>query len=338
MRTTARGTVRAVACAALVAAVACGGPTEGPAEPASVRVQLLPYLSNAPLLLAIEEGFFDQEGLRVELVPMARSSGAVPLLVQGQLDVLPGLPHIAIFNAIARGAHVRLVAGKGFIEPGGCTHAAVVARAPRAGEEPIRGAAGLAAGTVSVMPGSIFAYFLDQALEAAGVASEVALVDYPLATEFEALSEGKIDGALIGEPQLSQVLGLGSLHVAIHADEVIPDLDTGYLAFGPSLLEERPEIAHRFLVAYLRGVERYLEGKSPRNLETLHGPTKLSIEQLEAACWPQIRADGSIREESLVEYQRWAVSQELLERPLPIDSVWDGSLVERAALELGARD
>jgi len=86
------------------------------AEPARIRVSYRPYLSFAPLFIGIDEGYFAEEGLRVELVPTPRFHTGIPLLGAGDLDVLAGSPSASLFNAVARGLRVRVVADKGHYE------------------------------------------------------------------------------------------------------------------------------------------------------------------------------------------------------------------------------
>ena len=85
-----------------------------------LRMVILPYLSFAPFFIAQEEGFFQEQGLDVEFVKLSEGLEALPLLIQGKLDVATGTIGINIMNAIARGGTVKIVADKGHINPKGC--------------------------------------------------------------------------------------------------------------------------------------------------------------------------------------------------------------------------
>ena len=53
-----------------------------------VKVGSSPVLSSAGIFLALEKGYFKEEGIEVELVPFAGSSAPMlPLLAKGELDV-----------------------------------------------------------------------------------------------------------------------------------------------------------------------------------------------------------------------------------------------------------
>jgi len=70
---------------------ACTSPRVEQTQPAPVtlKVVILPYLSEAPLFIA-EEGYFAEQALDIEFVELKRSAEAVPALAQGDLDVIAG--------------------------------------------------------------------------------------------------------------------------------------------------------------------------------------------------------------------------------------------------------
>ena len=83
---------------------AAGEPGNAPRPPDRVKLVAAPYFSSAPLFIAADLGFFAAEGLDVEFVNIARSTGALPALAQGQVDVIGTIVNAALFNLVARGA------------------------------------------------------------------------------------------------------------------------------------------------------------------------------------------------------------------------------------------
>ena len=73
------------------------------AEPVKLKVLVAPFLGYAPFFIAMEEGYFAEQGLEIEFVKMGGTIEAIPALAQGKLDVLSGDISIGILNAIARG-------------------------------------------------------------------------------------------------------------------------------------------------------------------------------------------------------------------------------------------
>ena len=89
------------------------------------------------------------------------------------------------------------------------------------------------------------------------------------------------------------------------------------------------------MVAYLKGVQQYNQGKTERNLEILANHTELDREFLMKACWPAFRDDGKISVQSVLDFQSWAMDKGLLDNPVEETQFWDPSFVEYANEVLG---
>jgi ABC-type nitrate/sulfonate/bicarbonate transport system substrate-binding protein len=94
-----------------------------------VRVSTRVAIANAPILIADEEGFFAREGIKLDFVTLSTSvTQSLPALEREKVDVLSGNLNIGFFNAIAKGARVRIVADRGYIDPNGCDFVGIVGR------------------------------------------------------------------------------------------------------------------------------------------------------------------------------------------------------------------
>lgn len=308
-----------LACCAVAGLVSgCDGADSGGGEP--VRIGLRPYLTNAPLYVARDEGFFEEEGLDVHLINMPHStSQSVPALDQGDLDVIAGSVSIGLLNAIERGRRIRIVADKGHFASEACSPSALVARRDLQSPEGFPSGDWLRGRRIDYTPANHDGYYVDRTLRRAGLGMEdVRDATVPLSAISEAMNKGSIDLTATSEPWLSRLLEEGHKVVA-PANEVIPEHQYGVLVFGPTLLEERPEVGRQFLSAYLRGVRRYNRGKTERNLAIVSAWTDLDRPTLLRACWPSIRNDGRVGAETVVEFQRWAVERGHLSRVLEPD-------------------
>ncbi len=67
-------------------------------------------IQDVPLFIAIERGYFKEQGLTVEPVKFNNSGEQMAPLGTGQIDIGSGGTSTAIFNGIARGAGVKIVA------------------------------------------------------------------------------------------------------------------------------------------------------------------------------------------------------------------------------------
>jgi NitT/TauT family transport system substrate-binding protein len=312
------------------------GPPATAPPPTRVRVLYVRYLSFAPLAIARAEGYFRAQSLDVELVSLVGSHGVTAALIGGELDVAAGMLKIGDFNAMARGASIRLVADKGHFEPGPCVPAAFVARrgfleAPGpGGPDRLRGA------RVAATPLTFVEYLLETWLGRQGLKlADVKLARIHEATVSESVANGSLDVGHLVEPDLSRSLKSGRSVIWKSTQEIVPGAQFSALYFGPKLLTRDRDAGRRFLVAYLQGVRQYNRGKTPRNVEILAAETGLDPGVVKDACWQPIRGDGALDVESVLAFQRWAVGRGALDAVVPPETFRDASFAEAANRTLG---
>jgi NitT/TauT family transport system substrate-binding protein len=307
-------------CALLAAAVACRRADAPPATAArpKVRVLITPHVSFAPLMIAQAERFFEEEGVDVEVVSGLRAEESVAAVVTGQIDVLPGPLRAGLLSAIAQGAKVRIAAGQGELARDGCTYFALVLRP---GLEP---SAATPIRKMRTSQDGATRYVVSRMLEPHGIdVKSVETVRIPEAVMVASLERGSIDAVAVSEPALTRTSKAG--RVWIRAQDAVPDFQWGVLVFGERLLTKDRDAGLRFLRAYERGVARYREGKTARNVAIIAQATGESEAITREACWPTFRAGSPIEWQSIEQFQRWANSERLMEHTLTRDQVVDSA-------------
>lgn len=306
-------------------------------EPVTLRVLLLPFLSSSPFFIAEEEGYFAEQGLKIEFVKMEKGSQAIPALAQGELDVVGAGISFSVLNAIARGANLKFVAEKGYIAPGDCAYDALTARRTLVEAGEMEGPAQLQGRRVVIDPTNFEGYYVEKLLNGVDLTLDnIEIVTVPDAVLPEAFEKGTIDLAAISEPWVTRVLQTGHAALWMPAQQVIPDFQFAFVLYGPSLLDENPDAGRRFMVAYLKAVRQHNRGKTERNLEILAKYTGLDREFLMQACWPPFRDDGQVNVQSVFDFQIWGTEKGYLESAVTEDHFWDSSFVEYANEALGA--
>ena len=115
------------------AAEAAAQPSAVPAAnapaPASIKVGVTPVLTVSGLYVAVERGYFAEQGIDVTMENITDPTSMVPSLATGQIDVGNGAMSAGLWNAIARGADLRLVALQSAVRPGGPSSAYIVRQA-----------------------------------------------------------------------------------------------------------------------------------------------------------------------------------------------------------------
>jgi NitT/TauT family transport system substrate-binding protein len=324
----------ALAVTLLVSAFTIGcAASERPASPPPdhLRVVVVPFLSFAPFHIAAAEGYFERQNLDVELVNLTKTSDAIPALITGEVDVASGLLTAGILNAIAKAGRIRIVADKGYLPGNGCTFNAIIARRALVEAHQLDNPTQLKGRRFDLDVLLPEAYYVDRLLQGAGLSfDDLEIVNVPPPAEVNALANGSIDLTVATEPDVTRLVQTGTAVVWRPAQEVIPGFQWASVYYGPSLLDERPDVGERFMIAYLEAVRQYNQGKTPRNLEILARSTRLSEQLLRDACWPSIRADGQVDVDQLLQFQAWARSKGFVDKDVPRDQFVDRRFVERA--------
>ena len=77
--------------------------------PVRLKVSDPTNVAGAPIYIALDQGYFSEEGLDVELVPMTQTE-VIQNVATGQVQFGMSLPNPSLFNALERGIAVKIVA------------------------------------------------------------------------------------------------------------------------------------------------------------------------------------------------------------------------------------
>jgi NitT/TauT family transport system substrate-binding protein len=73
-----------------------------------------PFVSYGPLFVALERGYFAEQGIDMDFVAFDASGLMIPPLSAGQLDIGSGVPGPALFNALSRGVDLKLLVANSY--------------------------------------------------------------------------------------------------------------------------------------------------------------------------------------------------------------------------------
>jgi NitT/TauT family transport system substrate-binding protein len=311
--------------------------------PVGVHVGHTPNGANAGIYIALARGYFEEEGLDLSLEPFDTGERIVPALSTGQVDVSAGTIGAGLFNALARGVGLKMVAGQVLDVPGPPNGAALVIRKDIFDTGRVRDYAdlrGLRIGHsgASTGQGPIFARLLALGGLEEGDVEATELASVPdLAT---ALSNGRLDAALITEPFVTRVVQAGAGVRWKNLGDIYPYRQATVLLYSPQFPQQHAEAAERFLVAYLRGVRDYvatMQGGADRTpiYRILAEYTPLKDLDLYAALAPaNLSPDGALSIDSLRADQEFWVQRGLVPQPVDLTSAIDLHYLEAARRHL----
>jgi NitT/TauT family transport system substrate-binding protein len=186
---------------------------------------------------------------------------------------------------------------------------------------------------------------LNEGLKAAGLAYkdvEHVYMGYP--QHVAALTNGAIAASVTTEPSVTRAVQSGAA-VRFSPESSYPSQQVAVLLYGGDFIKKRPEVAQKFMIAFLKGARVYNDALKGGHLagpaaseviDILVKNTNIKDKALYAALVPSgINPDGRPNVDSLKKDAAFYKEQKYLEAGTDVDSVLDLSFVDKAVHELG---
>ena len=315
---------------------ACGGTKELPLpdEPIKITISYRPFMSFAPLFFALKEGYYEEQGLEVEFIEMP-SDDAIVGLLNGDIDVVGGFVTPNTLNAMNQGTVIKYVADKGFVDPDACPVNAMIASSEMLASGSLDDPSNWAGLRVEADENNMEGYMFSVLAEQNGMTlDDFEFIALPPPVELASIGDGSIDIASGTEPWATRML-LAGAEVWKPAKELIPGATFAIIEFGPSILEDDPNLGKRFMVAYLKAVNQLAEGKTERNMELMVNFTGLDKELLEQVCWAHFAEGSKINTDSILAFQEYLLARGMLDVIVPVETFYDPSFTDYAVDVLG---
>ncbi|MGI4814295.1 MAG: ABC transporter substrate-binding protein [Janthinobacterium lividum] len=329
--------------AAVVAAVSCTmSPAQAQAQQMTkLRVGAYESISDAPLYIALEKHYFAEQGLDVTIESINTGASMMTELASGDLDASGGSPGAGVYNAVRQGIQFKIVADKGRSSPGHGYFAFVV-RSDLTGQ--IKTPADLRGRVLALTGwgnGPSSEVTLHRLLAPAGVKeSEVHLVNMNFGDIAAGLGTKNVEVGVLIEPLASQVASKGIATIWKRVDDIYPNQQYGALMYGPNLIK-RPDVARRFMVAYLKAARYYndaLDNKIPRDELVAILVKHTSVKNpavYKNMVYPGVDPNGKLNEAGMAQdVQEW-VEAGRMKQSVKLSDVVDTSYIDYAAKTLG---
>lgn len=225
-------------------------------EKPSLKVGLISSISALPLLIAEEQGYFEADGVDVDIEYFKSASDRDAALQAGELDgVLCDETAIAIYQNADLNMQITGKTDGGFVLMAG-------------GSTGIEKVEDLVGKKIAISQNTVIEYVLDQLLIQAGVdVSSVEKVSIPsMATRLELFMNGELDAALMPSPFSDTALANGA--IALEQIESDSDLYISVTAFNQDVIDEKSEALVSYYKAYNEAVD-YINGTDVSAYEDL---------------------------------------------------------------------
>jgi NitT/TauT family transport system substrate-binding protein len=338
-------TSRAAFLSTLLAAAGAAAPRAALADD-KVRVGTAGLVSDAPLFIAAARGFYKEQNLEVEFTNLESGSKMIAPLGTGEIDAGAGAPSAALYNAVLRGINIRAVADKGRLSPGYGYNPLLVRKELMASGrvKTYRDLQGLK--FASAATGAAGDSTLNEALKRGGIKfSDLHLTIIPFPSMIGAFANAAIDAAIVSEPIATQAIREGVAEMLASSDKFYPNQQIAVLFYGSKFIAERPEVAKRFMIAYVKALRYYHGALKGGRFAGPNAPSVISILQqysvlkdpaIYAAMIPAgIDPNGYLNIASMNKDIDFWHGLNLIEGPIRAEQVVDMSFVENANKVLG---
>lgn len=312
-----------------------------PLSPAvKVTVGAKQVVSDAGVLIGMAKGYYDELGIEIEIVQFNTGQDMINALGAGQLDVGCTVTASGLFNAMLRDIPIKIVADKG-INVRDRGYYRLMIRKDLVDEirdyEDLRGRKLAVVGSASLDE-----IALDRVLNKGGMTTRD--VDLQVIRSFPdivaAMSNKSIDGGMIIEPFVTATIDKGIADPWKDPFEYDPDAQTALLVYGKSILEH-PEVANRFMVAYIKSLRDYNDAffKDIDQDEIISILAEYSVvkdKELYKKMYPVgLNPNGYVKMKGIQLDLDWYKERELLKGELNAEDVVDNSFVDYAVELLG---
>ncbi|WP_066635185.1 ABC transporter substrate-binding protein [Desulfolucanica intricata] len=228
----------------------CSGNKPAPtgAQPATIKVGMMPIIDNLPFWLAEEKGYFKAEGIKVELIPFPSALERDSAFVAGKIDAGIG-DLLAVAAMVNSGTEVKAVSVGQGATPGENRFA--ILSAPGSG---IITPTDLINVPIALSLNTINEYITDNLLAAEslqpGEISKTNMVKLPL--RLDALLQGQVKAAVLPDP-LATLAEIKGAHVVV--DNTKNTVAQTVIIVHPKALDTNLEGIQKLVRAYTKAVE-----------------------------------------------------------------------------------
>ncbi len=311
----------------------------------TVNIGSVNSIADTPFVVADRKGYFRDAGIKANFVHFDAAANMVAPLGTGQLDVGGGAPSAGLYNAIARGIAIRIVADRGS-DPPGYGFSGLLVRKDLVQSGKYKTYADLKGMKVAEpAKGTSDMVQVVKACERGGLKyDDVEHIFLSFSDMVVALRNGSIDAAMALEPWATQAINDGFAVRIAGSDAYYPNQQITVVVYASQFAQSKPDVAKRFMVAYVRALRFYrdalrnghISGPTANELVSimatdLHLDPALLRQMVAASMDPNGRVNAKSLAEDYNIYKQFG----LIVGTVDVDKVVDMSFVDAAVKTLG---
>ncbi len=212
-------------------------------EPATLRLAVLPILDALPMYVAQEQGYFEENGVMVEFIPVGSAAERDQIMSAGQADgMINDLISTLLYNQDTTQIQVVSFARV-------ATSEFPQYRILAAKDSGVDSVEGLKEVEIGISEGSVIEYTTDRLLEAEGFApAEINTIAVPrIDLRMSLLDSGELEAANLPDPLASLAIQGGARPIL--DDSSHPEFGNSLISFRKAVIDGNPDAVRGFLAA-----------------------------------------------------------------------------------------
>jgi NitT/TauT family transport system substrate-binding protein len=310
----------------LLAACAPAAPTAAPSAPltptsgGSLRIGVLPITDVVPLYIADAQGYFKQQGLNVELVPVSSAAERDQLMATQQIDgQLNDLVSTVLFNAQSPKIKIVRKARQAF--PNAAEYWILTNNPAIKSPQDLKGK------DIAISQNSVIEYVTQRLLEAEGLsAADIKTTNVPsIPTRLQLLQQNQVAAATLPDPLASLAIQQGARVVV--DDTKHPEYSISVISFRTNIVAHRADDIKKFLAAYDQAIND-IRTKPDQFRNLLIEKSRVPDALKDKYQFPPFPGPSIPTQAQWDDVVKWAMDKKLITAPVTFDSSVDGSFVK----------
>lgn len=321
----------------LLAALGLAGPAN--AQEHSIQVGIARSTSNGAELMALKNGYFKEYGIKLEWEDIDTTANVIALLAQGRFQIVAGGISAGYFNAIEKNLPITILSDR-VSSP--IKHNLMIRPDLKDTIKTAKDLKGRVLASNGV--GSVSTYEVGKMLEREGLTiADVEIKVLPFTQMGLAFVNKAIDAAIVIPPFVYQFEEQKIALPKFEADDLVQPqpMTIAVIMANTDWVKKNPELVRNYMTAWLRGVRDYCNayhgGKNRQVVidELVRSKTERNPDLLVKYAWPARSPNGSVNVASMLDINKWYVTNKMSAMTFPAERLMDTSFIEHARQKLG---